>query len=172
MATTLDVIEYAFANVNRIAIVQLEKVVSHRTVILPQLGASGISAHEVLKFSGFKVLYGPVKAKDVKEFINSGMKATAEMRTVRFSTYDRLVLTPVELVGSFKVSLVLNGWTTVPQYSGLRALGYLLILPSASDFYAMNLNRVVTVRMAVEEAVARNGNKGIGTLLMDPSGMI
>ena len=187
---------------NRIAIVQLEKVVSHRTVILPQLGASGISAHEVLKFSGFKVLYGPVKAKDVKEFINSGMKATAEMRTVRFSTYDRLVLTPVELVGSFKVSLmiygilfllnllgfgpfgfvdfyaytgavlvgcvltpvllpwipgrafawkgwligffwavlvnVLNGWTTVPQYSGLRALGYLLILPAASAFYAMN----------------------------------
>lgn len=44
--------------INRIAIVQLEKVVSHKTVILPQLGAPGISAHEVAKLSGFKVLYG------------------------------------------------------------------------------------------------------------------
>lgn len=187
---------------DRIAIVQLEKVVSHRTVVLPQLAAPGISAHEVLKSSGFKVLYGPVKAKDIKEFINSGMKATTEMRTVRFSAYDRLVLTPVELVSSFKVSLmifgvlfllnilgfgpfgfvdfyayigavlvgcvltpvllpwipgrafawkgwlvgfiwavlvnVLNGWTAVPLYSVLRALGYLLILPSVSAYFAMN----------------------------------
>lgn len=193
---------------NRIAIVQLEKVVSHRTVILPQLAAPGISAHEVLKQSGFKVIYGPVKAKDVKAFINSGMKATAEMRTVRFSAYDRLVLTPVELVSVSKVSLiifgilfllnllgvgpfgfvdfyayigailvgcvltpvllpwipgrafawkgwlvgliwavfvnVLNGWPTVPLYSVLRALGYLLILPSVSAFYAMNFTGSTT----------------------------
>ncbi len=187
---------------NRISIVQLEKVVAHKTIILPQLGASGISAHEVLKISGFKVLYGPVKAKDLKEFISSGMKVTAEMRTVRFSVYDRLVLTPLELVSTFKVSLIifgilfllnllglgpfglidfyaytgsviagcvltpvllpwipgrafawkgwlvgliwavivnlLNGWPTSSQYSVLRALGYLLILPSISAFFAMN----------------------------------
>src|SRR5665647_1806708 len=72
---------------DRISIVQLEKVVSHRTLILPQLAAPGISAHEILKDSGFKVVYGPVKAMDVKEFINSGMKATSEMRTVRDSAY-------------------------------------------------------------------------------------
>ena len=98
--------------INRIAIVQLEKVVSHKTLILPQLGAPGISAHEVSKYSGFKVIYGPVKAKDVKEFINSGMKATAEMRTVKFSAYDRLVLTPVELVSTFK-SFLDDFWHTL-----------------------------------------------------------
>jgi len=190
---------------DRISIVQLEKVVSHRTVICPQLAAPGVSAHEVLKQSGFKVLYGPVKAKDLKTFIDAGMKATSEMRTVRFSTYDRLVLTPVDLVGTFKLSLmifgilfllnlvgigpfgfvdfyaysgailmgcvltpvllpwipgrafagkgwvvgfiwailvnVLNGWnawTAVPDYSLLRALGYLLILPSVAAYFAMN----------------------------------
>lgn len=67
---------------NRIAIVQLDKVVSHRTLILPQLGAPGVSEHEVLKNSGFKVQYGPVRAKDIKEYIHSGLKATAEMRTL------------------------------------------------------------------------------------------
>lgn len=187
---------------NRMAIVQLSKVVAHRTMILPQLSAPGISAHEVLKYSGFKVIYGPVKAKDIKEFIHSGMKASAEMRTIRFRAYDRLILTPVELVGTFKISLMifgilfllnllglgpfgfidfysytgavivgcvltpvllpwvpgrafawkgwllgviwavlvnmLNGWPNTPQYSILRALGYLLILPSVSAFFAMN----------------------------------
>lgn len=190
---------------NRIAIVQLEKFVTHRTVIVPQLGAPGISAHEVKKFSGFKVIYGPVKAKDLKKFIKLGMQATTEMRKVRSSAYDRLVLTPVELVGTFKISLMIfgvlfllnllglgpfglvdfygymgavivgcvitpvllpwipgrafawkgwllgliwavilnilngwNGWTDVPQHSILRALGYILILPSISAFLAMN----------------------------------
>lgn len=188
--------------INRLAIVQLEKVVSHRTLILPQLGAPGISAHEVQKFSGFKVVYGPIRAKDIKEFIQSGMKATDEMRTVQFNTYDRLVLTPVELVSTFKKSLMIfgvlfllnlmgvgpfgivdfysysgaviigcvltpvllpwipgrafawkgwllgviwailinlqNGLPYTPQYSLLRALGYLLILPPISAYLAMN----------------------------------
>ncbi|EHQ91195.1 mercury methylation corrinoid protein HgcA [Desulfosporosinus youngiae] len=189
---------------NRMAIVQLEKVVSHRTVIVPQLGAPGISAHVVAKFSGFKVVYGPVRAEDIKQFIKSGMKATQEMRTVRFGIYDRLVLTPVELVGTFKISLmifgvlfllnllglgpfglvdfyaymgavvagcvltpvllpwipgrafawkgwvlgfiwaiivnILNDWngTGASEYSSLRALGYLFLLPSISAFLAMN----------------------------------
>lgn len=94
---------------NRLAIVQLEKVVSHRTIILPQLSASGVSAHEVLAYSGFKVLYGPVRAMDIKKFIQTGMKATSEMRTVRFSAYDRLILTPIELVSTLKPSLMIFG---------------------------------------------------------------
>jgi CO dehydrogenase/acetyl-CoA synthase gamma subunit (corrinoid Fe-S protein) len=114
---------------NRIAIVQLEKFVSHKTVIVPQLGAPGISAHLVAKFSGFKVVYGPVRAKDIKEFINSGMKATAEMRTVRFSAYDRLVLTPIELVGACKASLMIFGVLFVLNLLGLGPFG-------SVDFYA------------------------------------
>ena len=94
---------------NRLAIVQLEKVVSHKTLILPQLGAPGISAHEAQKYSGFKVIYGPVRAKDIIEFIKLGMKATDEMRTVKFSAYDRLVLTPMELVSTIKISLMVFG---------------------------------------------------------------
>lgn len=114
---------------NRIAIVQLEKVVSHRTLILPQLGAPGVSAHEVLKHSGFKVLYGPVRAGDIKEYLNSGKKATPEMRTVRFSTLDRLVLTPVELVQTLDISLKIFGVLFLLNLTGLGRFGPL-------DFYA------------------------------------
>lgn len=88
--------------VARIDAVRLSQMVSHRTLVLPQLGASGISAHEVKRLSGFRVVYGPVRARDIPSFLDAGMKATPEMRRVRFTFYDRLVLIPVELVLSLK----------------------------------------------------------------------
>ncbi len=71
-------------------------IVRHRTLILPQLGAPGISAHLVLTGSGFRVEYGPVRARDLPEYLKNH-KATPEMRRVRFPITDRLILTPIEL---------------------------------------------------------------------------
>jgi hypothetical protein len=83
--------------VYRIASSGLSNVVRHRTLILPQLSAPGISAHEVKRRSGFSVEYGPVRASDLPEYIKT-RKATPEMRRVQFPMKDRLVLTPVELI--------------------------------------------------------------------------
>ena len=188
--------------INRIGKTRLNEIVTRRTLILPQLGAPGVSAHEVKKQTGFKVNYGTVRAKDIKQYFNNGMQATAEMRSVEFNIYDRLVLTPMELVGTLKVSLiifgilflinliaanpfgitdffaytgalvvgcvvtpvllpwipgrafswkgyllgliwavgvnVINGWTISSSFSLIRGLGYFLVLPSISAFYAMN----------------------------------
>ena len=59
--------------------------------------------------TGFSVVYGPVRAKDIKNFIDSGFIATKEMRTVKFTLWDRLVLTPVELISAAKSSLAIFG---------------------------------------------------------------
>ena len=88
--------------VNRVKEVGLERVVKHKNLVLPQLGAPNISAHKVKKMSGFKVIYGPVRAKDLPYFLRNDMKALPEMRQVLFSFYDRLVLIPVEFIISFK----------------------------------------------------------------------
>lgn len=82
---------------NRIRAHELRKIVSHRRVIVPQLGAVGVSAHEVKKLSGFNVVYGPVKASDIKGFVDAGNKASAEMRKITFPFIERLKLIPVEL---------------------------------------------------------------------------
>jgi hypothetical protein len=92
--------------VQRIAQVNLGAIVAHRNLILPQLGAPGVAAPEVLKFSGFKVIYGPVRANDLPKFLDTGCKATTEMRKVHFGWRDRLVLIPVELVNAFKPALI------------------------------------------------------------------
>jgi len=95
--------------VDRISKTGLSEIVSHRKLVLPQLGAPGVSAHEVTKRTGFSVVYGPVRAKDIKSFIDSGFKATEEMRTVKFTVWNRLVLTPVELVAAAKLSIKVFG---------------------------------------------------------------
>lgn len=93
----------------RIDAVKLHKMVKHRTLILPQLGATGVAAHEVAKKSGFHVVYGPVRASDIKAFLAGGMKATKEMREVKFTLTDRIVLTPVDLVQVIKPLLIFFG---------------------------------------------------------------
>lgn len=82
--------------VRRIESTGLSDIVSHRTVIVPQLGATGVAAHKVRSRSGFKVEFGPVRAADLPEYLKTHM-ATEEMRRVRFTLSDRIVLIPVEL---------------------------------------------------------------------------
>lgn len=77
---------------------RLEKLVSHRSITLPQLGAPGVSAHRVKAYTGFTVTYGPARAEDIREFLRLGSRTTPEMRKVRFGFIDRIVLAPVQLV--------------------------------------------------------------------------
>jgi len=76
---------------------QLEKVVTHKKIIVPQLGATGVSAYKIKEEAGFKVIYGPVKADDISAFVQNGYKATTEMRKINFSLWERMKLIPVEL---------------------------------------------------------------------------
>ncbi|WP_347472895.1 mercury methylation corrinoid protein HgcA [Clostridium kluyveri] len=115
--------------VNRISKVRLSQIVSHKTLVLPQLGAPGISAHQVTKQSGFKVVYGPVRAKDIKKFLESGMNATEEMREVKFNIIDRVVLTPVEFVSTFKIAMLVFGIMFVINLFAVNPFGVI-------DFYA------------------------------------
>ncbi|BCS98629.1 hypothetical protein DSLASN_42610 [Desulfoluna limicola] len=75
----------------------LEKVVSHRKVILPQLCANGVTARDVKKLCGFRAEFGPIRASDLPRFIKNGLKADEEMRRITFTFKERVELTPVEL---------------------------------------------------------------------------
>lgn len=116
--------------IRRIASVQLSKIVSHRTVILPQLGAVGVAAHEVTKRTGFRVVYGPIRAKDIRAFLANGMQADEKMRTVSFAFRERAVLTPIELVGAFQPVLITFGVLFILNAVGLGHYGW-------ADFYGI-----------------------------------
>jgi hypothetical protein len=83
--------------VRRIQATGLESIVSHRKIIVPQLGAPGVSWPEVVRRTKFLVEYGPVRARDLPDYLKTHT-ATPAMRRVEFPLWDRLVLTPVEFV--------------------------------------------------------------------------
>ena len=78
----------------------LDRIVTHRLLILPQLGAVGVAAHQVRKESGFRVIYGPVRSADIPDYLAAECNKTAEMKQVRFGLWERMVLVPMELTGA------------------------------------------------------------------------
>lgn len=88
--------------IKRIGASQLEKAVSHRRIIVPQLGAPGIAAHTVQQKTGFRVCYGPVDARDIHQYCAAGYQATEEMRRVKFTFWNRMALTPMEMIPAMK----------------------------------------------------------------------
>src|SRR3972149_1334638 len=88
--------------IKRIGESHLEKIVIHRRIIVPQLGAPGVSAHIVQQKTGFRISYGPVDAQDIRQYVEAGHKATEKMRRINFSMWDRLVLTPMEVIPALK----------------------------------------------------------------------
>jgi hypothetical protein len=83
--------------VHRIEVTHLAEKVHHRRLILPQLGAPGVAAHEVKQRSKFTVKYGPVRAADLPEYLKNGQHATPEMRQVRFNWWDRALVSGIEV---------------------------------------------------------------------------
>lgn len=119
--------------VRRIEMTRLTEVVELKRLIVPQLGAVGIAAHRVKERTGFTVLFGPVDARDLPEYLGRKMKATPEMRSVRFNLWDRFVLTPMELVPALRKLLPIVAVLFV--LAGIDRTGVLFV--PAFDFFGI-----------------------------------
>jgi len=101
----------------------LKDIVKHRRLIVPQLAATGVAAFKVKEQAGFRVIFGPIHAADIHEFVKAGYKATAEMRKINFPFYERAKLIPVDLLyGKYKLLAALF---IVFLLSGLDRTGFL-----------------------------------------------
>jgi len=113
------------------------EIVSHRTLILPQLGATGVSAPEVREATGWRVVFGPVRARDLPAFVSSGLRKNAAMRRVEFRFADRMAVAPIELVQSW------------PFLLGITAASVLLAIPFGPGFPARLLSVLLPLIGAV-----------------------
>lgn len=86
---------------------RLDKVVSHRELVLPQLGANGVAAGKLQKLCGFKGRFGPILASMLPEYLTTG-KANEKMRSVTFTFKERAILIPLELCILWKALFALS----------------------------------------------------------------
>ncbi|MDY6843514.1 MAG: HgcAB-like fusion protein [Thermodesulfobacteriota bacterium] len=82
----------------------IEELVDHRNVIMPQLAAAGVEAQIIQKKTGWKVIWGPVYAKDVTRFIRNRLVKTEKMCEVEFSWKQRIEMAvawafPISVIG-------------------------------------------------------------------------
>lgn len=129
--------------VSRISRAKLSGIVSHRRIILPQLGAPGVSAPEVARRSGYRVEWGPVRASDIPAWIEAGQKKSDAMREVTFDLGDRMAVAPVEIAHSW------------PIIAAALALGALFGLPAGEGW----LSRTIPA------AIILLGTIPVGTIL-------
>ncbi len=144
----------------RIRTSDLAAVVSHRRVVVPQLGATGVAAHLIRPRTGFGAVFGPVRAADIPAFLDAGMKATPEMREVRFGMWDRLVLSPVEFVAMMR-----HGLWAVPVLAALSLLGPWLGLGFQEGLGSALSAQLVT--RALPGALAYVAGTVAGTFIVD-----
>jgi NAD-dependent dihydropyrimidine dehydrogenase PreA subunit len=81
----------------------IENLVDHRQVILPQLVATGIEGTIIHLKTGWKVVWGPVYATSIPQFLGGNLEKTPQMRTVRFAWPQRLEMA---VAWAFPISLL------------------------------------------------------------------
>ncbi len=129
--------------VRRIEAVALERVVAHRRIVVPQLGAPGVSAHEVQRATRFRVHFGPVRAADVAAYVRAGLEATPRMRRVRFGLRDRAVLVPMELVPATKALAAYAALVLLLRALGPNGVGLEQAWPAGLPLAGLGLVAVV-----------------------------
>lgn len=116
----------------------LEHLVKHRKVILPQLCAPGVAAHLVKEQTGFRAVFGPTLAKNIKAFIAADYKATPEMRKMGFPIKERAKLIPNDFMyGKYKILAIMVGLFFA---AGLDRTGFLFEkMLSTGGFAVLNI---------------------------------
>lgn len=62
----------------------------NRTIILPQLGATGIERQKITDATGWKAIWGPARLEDLPAFLKQGHSATPNQRFMRFPFRERM----------------------------------------------------------------------------------
>ncbi len=99
----------------------LDRLAPSAPLVLPQLSASGVDAHALAGDTGRRVVFGPVYARDLPRFLESGLRKDESMRAVRFTAAERLALVPVELMHSgllHLAALILSALVALPAGPG------------------------------------------------------
>lgn len=108
---------------------RIEDKVSHRKVILPQLAAPGIESKVIQKKIGWKILWGPVDAKDIHEFIEANYEKTDDMKQVKFNLVQRIEMAIMWIS--------LAGIVLMPIWGALYKLEAVFLLAQISFIYLL-----------------------------------
>ena len=141
--------------------------VDHRRLILPPLGAPGIKARALEKQTGWSVYWGPVRARDIPQYLRDGHHRDDEIRRASFNWRERLdtalgTLFPIIFIGAVGFQL----------FSPHLLLNFLLVSTASFLFFFLTCpwlpgKRGLAKLILPEIAL---GSLWVGSLILDPAG--
>jgi NAD-dependent dihydropyrimidine dehydrogenase PreA subunit len=132
----------------------IEGLVDHKMVILPQLAATGIEARDIQEKTSWKVIWGPIYARDIPLFIRKKLKKTPEMRQVGFPWVQRVEMA---VAWAFPISIVAV-LVVIPFWR--PAIPYLILL-------VWGLSFLIFISFPLYSRWLSSGNKGFGFIFFD-----
>lgn len=92
-----------------------EDKIDNHTLVLPQLGATGIERQKITKATGWATIWGPARVEDLPSFLHQDQKTTPKQRFMRFPFWERLEIAsmwaiPMIIIGILFFAL-LGGWS-------------------------------------------------------------
>jgi len=126
----------------------IEEQVQHRQIILPQLAATGIERKVIQKKTGWKILWGPVYARDIPQFLNRNFEKTPEMKQVEFPLIARLEMAIAWAFPMNAVLFLINIFIPIPHFVFFSALiwGLSLLLFITFPLFARWLRESSTLK--------------------------
>lgn len=115
----------------------IDNLVDHRRIILPQLAACGIEAESVQQKTGWRIIWGPVSAKDIPAYLKNGQIKTTGMKTVRFFLKDRLEMA---VAWAFPMSIIFSIFVWIFRSAAVIPSIMLVWLLAALIFFFFPLN--------------------------------
>ena len=131
----------------------IEDLVDHRQVILPQLAATGIEGRVILEKTGWRVIWGPVYAASIPQFLGSGLKKTVEMSVVSFPLSQR-----VEMAVAWAFPISLLALLLLPVWSEM-------VIPLAGFVWGWAF--LIFLSFPLYERRLKNRGKSVGFVFFD-----
>jgi NAD-dependent dihydropyrimidine dehydrogenase PreA subunit len=132
----------------------IEELVDHKTVILPQLAATGIEAKDIKKKTGWQVIWGPVYARDIPLFIGKKLEKIPEIRQVGFPWVQRIEMA---VAWAFPISIVVV-IIVIPFWR--QAIPYLILL-------VWGLSLLIFISFPLYSRWLSSGGKRVGLVFFD-----
>ena len=118
--------------------------VEHRTLVLPQLAATGIEPHKVEKATGFAGEWGPARLEDLPGYLERGCATTRSDRRMRFPLWERLEMALMWAAPMSAVTLIAT-WIASGVFVGVAASG--VVVAQVFGVFAL-LSRLPVVGVA------------------------
>ena len=114
----------------------VDSTVGNRTLVLPQLGATGIERQKISSVTGWTAVWGPARVEDLPSFLHQGHRATPRQRFMRFPPRERMEMAfmwwfPMVIIG-VPLFAWLGGWPVglaVGSVASMISFGIFATLP-------------------------------------------